>query len=105
MTRETMPVPVALRAILAALAALEIYFFSDIFSLGLETLADPEARWFDILSALAGAVVAPLMALLAAALALAGRRLGLAAILLVAAPVVYFAPAIAFAVGIVIYGF
>jgi hypothetical protein len=68
-------------------------------------MIDPSAGWFNILSALCMAVFAPLLAIAALTLAAMGRRLGLAAILLAAAPVVYWSPIIAFFIGIMIYGF
>jgi len=51
------------------------------------------------------AVFAPLLALAAFALAAMGRRLGLAAILLGLAPLVYWLPIITFFIAMMIYGF
>ncbi len=95
-----------LRIALVIVAAIEIYWFSDAYGLAFGTLTHPfEARWFDVASALATGMIAPLLALAAAGLAVAGKRFGLAAILLGVAPVVYLLPVIAFFIGIMIYGF
>ena len=96
----------ALRIAIVVIAALEIYWFSDSFSLALETLSDPrDAQWFNVASSLATGVIAPLCALAAGVLALAGIRLGLAGILLCVGPATYLLPVIAFGIGIAIYGF
>ena len=68
-------------------------------------MIDLNARWFNILSGLCMAVFAPLLAVAALALAAMARRLGVAAILLAVAPLVYWSPFIAFFIGIMIYGF
>ena len=95
-----------LRIALVVIAAIEIYWFSDSYGLAFGTLTHPfEARWFDVASALASGMIAPLTAIAAAGLAVAGKRLGLAAILLGVAPVVYLLPVIAFFIAIMIYGF
>ena len=47
----------------------------------------------------------PLCALAAAALAIMNRRIGLACILLVVTPLIYWSPVIAFAISVMIYGF
>lgn len=95
-----------LRIAIIIIAALEIFWFSDSFSLALDTLAEPrDAQGFNVASALAAGVFAPLCALAAAGLALAGKRLGLATILLCVGPATYLLPVIAFGIGIAIYGF
>jgi len=94
-----------LRIAIAIVAALEIFFFSDSFRLAFETLADGNAQWFNVASSLAAGVIAPLLALAAIGLAIAGKRPGLAGLLLCAAPVIYLLPVIAFVIGIMIYGF
>ena len=95
-----------LRIAIAIVAALEIFFFSDSFRLSFETLFQRGSeQWFNVASSLAAGVIAPLLALAAIGLAIAGKRLGLAGILLCAAPVIYLLPVIAFVIGITIYGF
>jgi hypothetical protein len=96
----------ALRIAMIAVAALEIWYFSGGFSLAFEILADPVgSRWFNLLFAFCEGVIAPLMALAAAGLCLAGKRLGLAAILLAVAWLSYMAGSIAFGIAVAIYGF
>lgn len=98
--------PLVLRIAIVVIAALEIYWFSDSYELTVDTLANlSEAQWFNVASALATGVIAPLLALAAAGLAVAGKRLGLAAILLCAGPALFLLPVIAFGIGIMIYGF
>ena len=94
-----------LRIAIVVVAALEIFWFSDSYSLAFETLTEGGAQWFNVASSLAAGVIAPLCALAAGGLSLAGRRLGIAVILLCAGPVFYMLPVIAFGVGIMIYGF
>jgi hypothetical protein len=95
-----------LRIAIVLIAALEIFWFSDSYSLALETLAQArEAQWFNVASALATGVIAPLCALAAAGLAIAGRRLALAVTLLCVGPAFYLAPVVAFFIAIMIYGF
>ena len=95
-----------LRIAIVVIAALELYWFSGGLELAFEILADPVGtKWFDLLSAFAVGVVAPLCALAAAGLAIANRRPGLAAIMLCIAPLSYMAPSIAFAIAVMIYGF
>lgn len=92
-----------LRFVIAIIATLELaYFYTDL-PFPLAKMIDLKARWFNILSGLCMAVFAPLLAALA--LAAMGRRLGVAAILLAVAPLVYWSPFIAFFIGIMIYGF
>ena len=93
-----------LRAAIAVIAALELAYFASNMPLQFEVMFDLDARWFNILSALCVAVFAPLLAIAAMVLASMGRRLGLATALLGVAPFVHWAPLIAFAVGIMIYG-
>ena len=94
-----------IRVFIAVIATLVlVYFYAEI-PFPLVKMIDLHARWFDILSALCVAVFAPLLALAALALAAMGRRLGLAAILLGVAPVVYWSPFIAFFIGMMIDGF
>jgi hypothetical protein len=94
-----------LRVFIAVIATLELaYFYTDM-PFPLAKMIDLNGRWFDILSGLCMAVFAPLLAVAALMLAAMGRRLGLAAILLGVAPLVYWSPVIAFFVGMTIYGF
>jgi hypothetical protein len=96
----------ALRIVIIIVAGFSIWEFSDAFLLAWETLAEPpEARWFDVLSALCEGVIGPVLALSAIALSVTNRRLLLAAILAVLAAVTYVAPLAAFFIGIMIYGF
>jgi hypothetical protein len=94
-----------LRVFIAVIATLELVYFYAEMPFPLAKMIDFNARWFDILSALCVAVFAPLLALAALTLAAMGRRLGLAAILLGVAPLVYWLPIIAFFIGMMIYGF
>jgi hypothetical protein len=97
-----------LRIVIVVLAVLELVWFFAYGDMPLqwEILLPPVGvSWFNILSALAVAVFAPLLALAAIALAATGRRLGVAIALLCVAPLVYWAPVIAFTVAIMIYGF
>jgi hypothetical protein len=94
-----------LRVFIAVIATLELVYFYAEMPFPLAKMIDLNARWFDILSALCVAVFAPLLALAALTLAAMGRRLGLAAILLGVAPVVYWLPIITFFVAMMIYGF
>lgn len=96
---------ILLRGLIVALAAFELFHFSEGMPLALEVLAGLDAPWFDLLFAFGVGVVAPVCALAAALLAIANRRLGLAAILLVAALLIYWMPVIAFAIAVMIYGF
>lgn len=97
-----------LRIVIVVLAALELLYFFAYGDMPLqwEILLPPVGvSWFNILSALAVAVFAPLLALAAIVLAVIGRRLGVAIALLCVAPLVYWGPVIAFTVAIMIYGF
>jgi hypothetical protein len=94
-----------LRAAIAILAALEIYWFSDNFQLAIETFADPDPLSINLVSAITDLIVAPGLALAAIGLCIAGRRLGLAAILMLLAPLVYLWHVFAFAIAVMIYGF
>ena len=96
----------ALRITIVIIAALELYWFSDGFSLSIEMLSPPyTSHWYDLVFAFLTGVVAPLCAIAAGGLALAGKRLGLAGILLCVAPVAYMIPSIAFLIAVMIYGF
>jgi hypothetical protein len=105
------PVPpllrLTLRVAIVVIAALELYWFSDGYALSWDTLVPPwdDVVWFNLLFALGNGVIVPLCALVAAGLGIAGKRLGLAGILLCVGPVLYALPVIAFGVGIMIYGF
>lgn len=94
-----------LRAILALLAGLEIYWFSESFSLAAEILLDPGPPWFNVLSAFTDLIVAPALALAAIGLCIADRRIGLAAILVAAAPLVFLWHVLVFMIAVMIYGF
>ena len=94
-----------LRAAIATLAALEIYWFSENFKLAVEILLDPKPAWFSLLSAITDLIVAPALALAAIGLCLLGRRLGLATILVATAPLVFLWSALVFAITVMIYGF
>jgi hypothetical protein len=97
---------IILRITIVVIAALALYWFSDGYRLSWDTLAPPyEGPWFNYLFAFGNGVIVPLSAIAAAGLAIAGKRLGLAALLLVAAAVVYVLPVVAFAIGVMIYGF
>jgi hypothetical protein len=93
------------RIAIIVVAVLELWYFSKTFELAFGTFADPDPSWFNVLSALAEGVIAPLLALAAIGLAIANCRLGLAAIFLGAAALVSAMPVVAFAIGIMIYGF
>ena len=94
-----------LRFVIAIVATLALaYFYTDM-PFSFAKMLDLNAGWFNILSGLCMAVVAPLLAVAALTLAAMGRRLGLAAILLGVAPLVYWSPFIAFFIGMMIYGF
>ncbi|MBI4273745.1 MAG: hypothetical protein HY659_03460 [Rhizobiales bacterium] len=96
-----------LRLVIVIIAAVELlYLAANIpLELTLATLTDRDAHWFNVTSALAEAVIAPLLALAAIGLCIANRRLGLAVFFAALAPFVYLSPIIAFAIGIAIYGF
>jgi len=97
-----------LRIVIVVLAVIELVYFFAYGNMPLqwEILLPPVGvSWFNILSALAVAVFAPLLALAAIVLAVTGRRLGIAIALLCVAPLVYWAPVIAVVVGVMIYGF
>ncbi len=89
-----------LRFVIAVAATIELAYFYIEMPFPLGKMIDLNGRWFNILSGLCVAVVAPLLAVAALALAAMGRQFGLAGILLGVAPLVYWAPIIAFAVGI-----
>jgi len=95
------------RVAIVVIAALELYWFSDGSALALEVLMPPIAwrPWFTVPFAILVGIVAPLCALVAAGLAIAGKRLGLAGILLCVGMVAYYVPPAATIVGIMIYGF
>jgi hypothetical protein len=93
-----------LRVFSAVIATLELMYFYAEMPFPFSRMLDLNARWFNILSGLCVAVVAPLLAVAAPTLAAMGRRLGLAAILLGVAPVVYWSPVIGFFIGRMIYG-
>jgi hypothetical protein len=97
---------VVLRVAIVVIAALALYWFRDGYALSWATLAPPW-DWNDVnlLFALGNGVIVPLCALAAAGLAIAGKRLGLAAILLFVAAIVYVLPVVAFGIGVMIYGF
>lgn len=99
------PILIFLRGLIVAVAAFELFHFSDGYRLAFDMLTGMSGPWFDILFALGVGVIAPLCALAAAGLAIANRRLGLAAFLLAGALLVYWAPVIAFAIAVMIYGF
>lgn len=80
---------VLLRSLILAAALLELLHFTDGMPLAVELLAGGGLKWFDLLFALATGIAGPLCALAAGALAIANRRLGLAAILLAVAPAIY----------------
>jgi hypothetical protein len=96
-----------LRVAIVVIAALELYWFWDGSALALEVLMPPIAwrPWFTVPFALLVGIVAPLCVLVAAGLAIAGRRLGLAAILLCIGMVAYYVPPGTMIIGIMIYGF
>ena len=94
-----------LRVFITVIATLELAYFYTEMPFSLVKMIDLSAGWFNVLSGLCMAVFAPLMAVAALALAARGRRLGLAAILLGVAPLVYWSPFIAFFVAMMIYGF
>jgi len=96
-----------LRIAIVVIAALELYWFRDGYELSWATLAPPwsDGQWFNLLFALGNGVIVPFCALAAGGLAIAGKRLRLAAILLCLAPVVYAIPVIAFGIAVAIYGF
>jgi hypothetical protein len=96
---------ILVRSLILAGALLELLHFMDGVPLALELLAGGGLKWFDLLFALATGIVGPLCAIAAGGLAIANRRLGLAGILLVVAPVIYWSPSIAFAIAVMIYGF
>ena len=97
---------ILLRLIIIFVAGIAIWKFSDACSLAWHTLANPrEARWFDVLSALAEGVLGPGLAMTAIGLAAANKRLLLAAIVVGFALVFYVLPIVAFIIGIAIYGF
>jgi hypothetical protein len=99
--------PLILRIAIVLIAAFEIYWFWDGSALALEVLTPPIAwrPWFSVPFAILVGIVAPLCALVAAGLAIAGKRLGLAVILLCVGMVAYYVPAAITIVGIMIYGF
>src|SRR5688572_21779798 len=97
------PLNIIIRLVIILIAGYAIWTFSDTFSLAMGTLAKPgESRWFDVLSALHHLVLGPALAVAAIALAIANKRLLLAAILEGIALVVYAIPLIAFMIGIMI---
>jgi hypothetical protein len=95
------------RVAIVVMAALALYWFSDGSALALEVLTPPIAwrPWFTVPFAILVGIVAPLCALVAAGLAIAGKRLGLAVILLCVGMVAYYMPPATTVVGIMIYGF
>lgn len=99
------PALTILRGFIVVAAAFALYSFTDGMPLALGVLAEGGLTGIDALFALATGVAGPLCALAAGALAIMNRRLGLACILLVAAPLIYWSPVIAFAISVMIYGF
>jgi hypothetical protein len=97
---------IILRVAIVVIAALELYWFRDGYRLSWEMLAPPyEGPWFNYLFAFLVGIVAPGCALAAAGLAIAGKRLGLALILLCVAVIAYWVPPGTMIIGIMIYGF
>jgi hypothetical protein len=96
---------IVVRSLILAAALLELGHFTDRMPLAFEMLAGMDGKWFDMLSALATGIAAPLCALAAGLLAIANRKLGLAGALLATALLIFWAPAIAFAIAVAIYGF
>jgi hypothetical protein len=97
---------IILRIAIVVIAALALYWFRDGYALSWEMLAPPyEGPWFNYLFAFGNGVIVPLSAIAAAGLAIAGKRLGLAAILLVVAAIVYALPVVTMIIGVMIYGF
>jgi hypothetical protein len=97
-----------LRIVIAVLGVIELlyfYVYSDVPLQWEIVLAPGSVRWSNALSAYAVVVFAPLLAVAAIVLAATGSRLGIAIALLCVAPFVYWGPAIAFLVGVMIYGF
>jgi hypothetical protein len=95
-----------LRIVIAIVAGLLIWEFSDGFVLAWNTLAAPkEAQWFNVLSASGEGIFGPVLALSAIALSATNQRLSLAAILVILAAVIYVAPFAAFFIAVMIYGF
>jgi hypothetical protein len=99
--------PLILRIAIVLIAAFEIYWIWDGSALALEVLTPPIAwrPWFNVPFAILMGIVAPLCALAAAGLAIAGKRLGLAGILLCVAMIAYYVPAATTIASIMIYGF
>jgi hypothetical protein len=94
-----------LRAVIVGVAALALWHFSDFYGKAFVTLTGGEAQWMlNRWEAFASGVAAPLCALAAAAFAIAGRRLGLACLLLGAALLLYVSFIIPFVLGVVIHG-
>jgi hypothetical protein len=97
---------ILLRLTIIVISGFAIWQFSEACSLAMETLAKPrEARWFDVLSALAEGALGQGLAIAAIALAAANKRLVLAAIIAGLALVIYVMPIAAFIIGVAIYGF
>lgn len=99
------PALVILRGLIVALAAFELYHFSDGMPLAFEMLEAMDGNWFESLFALAMGIIAPLCAIAAALLAIMNRQLVLACVLLPLAFLIYWMPSIAFAISVMIYGF
>ena len=107
MTDQPLP-GLILRVAIVVIAALELYwFFSDGSALALEVLTPPISwrPWFHVPFSILVGIVAPLCALVAAGLAIAGKRLGLAGVLLCVAVIAYYVPPAATIAAIMIYGF
>ena len=94
-----------LRSFIIVIAGVEIWFFSESFSLDYEILSTFDARWFNVLGSLATGVIAPLLSVGAIILSFRPAQIVLAAILLCTAPVIYSLPFMTFFIGILIYGF
>ena len=95
-----------LRILIVIIAALELFWFSGAYAISFEMLAPPwNAHWYDYLFAVGNGIVVPLCALAAGVLAILGKRLGLAAILLVVAAIVYILPGLSSVIAVMIYGF
>ena len=93
-----------LRVVIAVAATIELLYFYVELPFPLHKMINFSGRWFDILSGLCMAAVAPLIALAALAVAATSQRFSLAGILLAVAPAVYWPPMLAFAVANLIRG-
>jgi len=97
---------IILRLVIILIAGYAIWEFSDTFSLAMSTLAKPgESRCFNVLTSLHHLVLGPALAVTAIALAIANKRLLLAAILEGIALALYYIPLMIFIGSMMIYGF